>query len=128
MKRSTHVVLAAAARLYAPLIVLFAFALMAMRAPGGGVGFLGGLAFGLAFLLHALVFGAAAARAAFPPFAARLLLAAGVGAAMLGAGAPGLPYAPQLIEGGLFTATAAAAALIASVLFGRLPTLSDTEW
>lgn len=128
MKRSTHVVLAAAARLYAPLIVLFAFAVMAMRAPGAGVGFLGGLAFGLALVLHALVFGAGAARAAFPPAAARLVLAGGAVAATLGAGAPGLAYAPQLIEGGLFAATASAAALIISVLFGRLPTLRDAEW
>jgi multisubunit Na+/H+ antiporter MnhB subunit len=128
MKRGDHVVVAAAARLYAPLIVLFAFSVLATRAPGDGVGFLAGLAFALAHALHALVAGAAAARRALPPMAARLALAGGVAAALLGAGAPAWRYAAQIIEAGVFLTTAAAAALIVSTLFGRLPTLRDAEW
>lgn len=128
MKRSDQIVAAAAARFHAPLIVLFALTLLAARAPGGGVGFLAGLALALAFVLHALVFGAAAARAAFPPIAARLLIAAGILLACFGAGAPRAPYAAQFIEAGLCIATASAAAMLIAVLFGRLPTLRDSEW
>ena len=58
MKAGAHVVLGAAARFYVPLIALFALALLADRAPGGGIGFVAGLAFGLVPVLHALVFGA----------------------------------------------------------------------
>jgi multisubunit Na+/H+ antiporter MnhB subunit len=128
MKLGDQIIMAAAARLHAPLILMFALSLFVTRAPGGGVGLLAGLAFALAFVLHALVFGAAASRGAFPPTLARLILAAGVGAALAGAGAPGLDYAPRLVEGGLFAATASGAALIVSVLFGRIPTLRDAEW
>lgn len=128
MNRSAHVMATAVARLYTPLAFVFAFTLIAMRAPGAGVGFVAGLAFAIALLLHALVFGASAAKAAFPPLAARLALALGLAAALTGAGAPRLPFAPQLIEAGLFAIVVAAASLIISALFGRLPTLRDAEW
>lgn len=126
MKPGAHVVLGAAARTYGPLIALFALTLLVARAPGAGVGFIAGLAFGLAFVMHALVFGAAASRAAMPALALRALLAGGLIASLVGAGTTP-PFAPQLIEGGLFATTAAAAALIVLVLFGRAPTLRDAE-
>lgn len=128
MKPGASIVLASAARLYAPLLVLFALTLVALRAPGAGVGFVAGLAFALALVLHALVFGAAASRAAFPPVFARCLLALGVIAAVIGAGVPAWPYAARLIEAGAMGATIGAAALIVSVLFGRAPTLREGEW
>jgi multisubunit Na+/H+ antiporter MnhB subunit len=127
MKAGAHVVLGAAARFYVPLIALFALALFADRPAGGGIGFVAGLAFGLVPLLHALVFGAAAARQAQPPLLARSLLAFGVIAAVAGAGLPGLDYASQLIEGGAFFSTIAASALLVQVTFGRAPTLRDAE-
>jgi hypothetical protein len=74
------------------------------------------------------VFGAAAAKLAFPPLAARFTLALGLAAALTGAGAPRLSFAPQLIEAGLFAATIATASLAILTLFGRLPTLRDAEW
>lgn len=127
MKAGAHVVIAAAARLYAPIILLFALTLFSARAPGEGVGFLAGLAFALAFALHALVFGADAARAALPPRLLRVILALGAGVALAAAGAPALSFAPQAIEAGTFAAVAAACALIVIVLFGRAPTLRDAD-
>ena len=127
MKLGTHVIVAAAARFFAPLMALFALALLAGAPPGGGVGFVAGLAFGLVLLLHALTFGAAAARDAYPTPLARLTLASGVVAACVGAGAPGFAYAGQVIEAGAFAATIAACALLLQVLFGRAPTLRDGE-
>jgi hypothetical protein len=127
MKAGTNIALGAAARLYVPLIALFALALFADRPPGGGIGFIAGLAFGLLLVLHALVFGAAAASRALPSALARSLLALGTIVAVAGAGLPGLAYAPQLSEGGAFVVTIAAAALIVHVTFGRAPTLRDAE-
>lgn len=127
MKTGANVVIGAAARLYAPLIALFALMLFSERPPGSGVGFVAGLAFGLVLTLHALVFGAAAARTALAPAVARLLLALGVLGVAAGAGLPGLRYAPQLIETGVFGATIAAAALVIQVTFGRAPSLRDAE-
>jgi multisubunit Na+/H+ antiporter MnhB subunit len=120
--------LASAARLYVPVMLLFGLTLFAVRAPGGGVGFVGGLALALALALYALVFGAAAVRAACPPFLMRLLLAAGTLAALAGAGAPGWRLSPQAIEAGLALATAAGGSLIVAVLFGHAPTLRDADW
>ncbi len=127
MKAGAQTVFGAAARLYVPLIALFALALLADRPAGGGIGFVAGLAFGLVLVLHALVFGAAAAQQAFPPVLARLFLALGVIGAVAGAGLPGLAYAPQLVEAGAFMATVSAAALLVQVTFGRAPTLRDAE-
>lgn len=128
MKPGAQIILVSAARLYTPLILLFALTLFAARAPGGGVGFMAGLAFALAFVLHGLVFGAAGLRAALPPPAMRLLLAAGVIVALAGAGAPALRFSAQAVEAGLAVTTAAAAGLVIAVLFGRAPTLRDADW
>jgi multicomponent Na+:H+ antiporter subunit B len=128
MRAGPHVVLRAAAKLHTPLIVLFAASLLAVRAPGEGVGFIAGLAFALALVLHVIVFGAAAARAAFPTPLARVLLALGVIGALVGAGAPNFQYARQLGEAGLFLATISAFALVLAVLAGRAPTLRDEDW
>ncbi len=128
MKAGGQIVLINAARLYAPLIALFALTLVVARAPGDGAGFLAGLMFALAFVLHALIFGAAAAREAFPPLAARIVVALGIVCAAAGAGLPGWAYAALLIEAGVFAATVGAAALVVIVLFGRAPTLRDADW
>lgn len=128
MKPGAQIVISAAARLYAPVIALFALTILAGHPPGAGVGLIAGAAFALAVVLHALVFGAGASRAAFPPAALRLVMVAGVVAAVAGAGAPGWTYAARLVEGGLFAATAAAAALAVQVLFGRASMLRDAGW
>lgn len=125
MKPGAHIILLAAARFYMPLIVLVALALLVVQEAGSGVGFASGVVFASALTLHMLVFGAGASRKAFPPFVARLLVGAGVAAAMVGAGAPRLPGAAQMLEAGLFLATAAGASLILAVLVGRAPTLRD---
>ncbi len=128
MKPGAQIILVSALRLYAPLVLLFALTLLSARAPGSGVGFMAGLAFALALALHGLVFGAPGLRAAFPPPAMRLVLAAGVIAALAGAGAPQWPFAAQAVEAGVMAATAAAASLVIAVLFGRAPTLRDADW
>ena len=123
----SHVIVAAAARFFTPLMALFAAVLLVSSAPGDGIGFVAGLAFGLVPLLHALTFGAAAARAAFPMPLARLVLALGVAAVCVGAGLPGFVFARETIEAGAFAATVACGAMILHVLFGRAPTLRDAE-
>jgi multisubunit Na+/H+ antiporter MnhB subunit len=128
MKPVSHHVPVAAAHLYLPLMALFALSLFVTRAPGGGVGLLAGILFALAFGLHALVFGARAARLAFPPFGARLGLAIGLLVGLTGAAAPSLAIAVQLAELGLFLTTASGAALTLTVLMGRAPTLNDEDW
>jgi len=127
MKPGAAVQIRAAGQLYAPLIALFALSLLATRAPGAGAGFIAGLAFALVLVLHALVFGAAAAKRAWPPLAAQALVAFGVCAALAGAGAQ-WRFAPVLAEAGVFAATAGAASLIIVVSFGRAPTLRDADW
>lgn len=125
MKQGASITALSAARFYTPLIVLFAFSLLAAQAPGEGVGFSAGMAGALALLTHVLVFGAGAARRAFPPALARLVLSLGLIAVSAGVGAPRFLYAPQLLEGGLFAVTIAAAFLIIAVIVGRVPTLRD---
>ncbi len=120
--------IAATARLYAPLIVLFALSLLAGWPAGSGVGFFAGLVFGLALALHALVFGAGAAQRAFPPWSCRVFMTFGLIAACAGAGLPGLGFASRLVEAGLFTLTIGGLALMIVALFGRAPTLRDGEW
>jgi hypothetical protein len=124
MREGANIVLAAAARFYTPLIVLFALVLLITRPAGAGVGFIAGGAFVLAIIVHALVFGAGAARAAAPPWLMRALAASGLVAAVVGASGPVL-FAPELIEGGLFVVTAAGGALVIAALFGRAPTMRD---
>ncbi len=123
----SNVIVAAAARFFTPLMALFASALLVGGPSGDGVGFVAGVAFALVLMLHALTFGAAAARVALPSPFARLILAAGVTATCVGAGLPGFVFAPQVIEAGAFAATVASAALVIHVLFGRAPTLRDAE-
>lgn len=128
MKPGANIALGAAARFYTPLILLFALSLMAARAPGTGIGFVAGLAAGLALFVHVLVFGAGAARKAFPPTIARVVLVLGLIATAAGAGAPNMAFAPQVLEGGLLAATFAGVALLLAVLVGRAPTLRDEEY
>jgi len=127
MKPGSHVSLVSAVRMFAPLIALFALSLLATRAPGSGAGLAAGATFALALVFYALVFGAEALRAAFPPLALRLALVTGVVLALAGAGFPGLPLAPQLVEAGAAFSAGAALTLGALVLFGRVPTLRDAE-
>lgn len=127
MKPGGHIVVAAAARFYTPVIVLFAALVLFGAAPGAGVGFVAGLVFGLALILHALVFGASAARAALPAAAARFMLALGAVTAISSAGLPGFVYAQSFGEAGLFVATVAASAMVTQVVFGRAPTLRDED-
>lgn len=128
MMRSAQLVLLDAARFYTPLITLFACALLALYAPGAGVGFVAGLAFALALTLHMIAFGAAAARMAAPPVIARALMSLGLIAAFAAAAAPNFVWSAQTIEGGLFAVTAGASALILSALTGRAPSLRDEDW
>ncbi|WP_395645351.1 MnhB domain-containing protein [Terricaulis sp.] len=128
MKPGANISLGPAARFYAPLIFLFALSLLVARAPGGGIGFVAGLAAGLTVVVHMLVFGAAAARRALPPTLARIVLVAGFLAAVAGAGAPNMRFAPQVLEAGLFLTTFAGFALALSVLVGRVPALRDEEY
>ena len=123
--KGNQTVLAAAARFYTPLIVLFALTLLVVRPAGAGVGLLAGFAFVLALIVHALVFGASAARAAAPAFLMRLLMALGLAAATFGATVPRVLFARELIEAGLFAVTSAGGALVITVLFGRAPTMRD---
>jgi hypothetical protein len=127
VKPGGHIVLAAATRFYAPIIVLAALLLLVLRLPGEGVGFVSGMIQGIALAVHVLVFGGAAARAAFPPYLARLLLAGGVVLVVVSAAAPRLEIAPQLGEAGVFVVTASGIALILAVLVGRAPTLRDED-
>lgn len=128
MRAETDAIVVVAARFFAPLMALFALALLTGRIAGSGVGFVAGLAFGLVLMLHALTFGAAALRSAFPTILARLALALGIGGVCAGAGLPGWAYAPHLIEAGAFLGSVAAGALVLQVVFGRAPTLRDGEW
>lgn len=128
MRPGSQFVMRAAARLHMPLIVLFAAYLLAARSGGGGVGFIAGLVFALAFILHVLVFGAAAARQAVPPQAARGALMLGLIGVLAAAGAPGLPNAVQIEEASLFVLTIGACALTITVLVGRAPTMREEDW
>jgi hypothetical protein len=125
MKEGAHAALAAAARFYTPLIVLFSLTLLVVRPAGGGVGLIAGLAFLMALTVHALVFGADAARAAAPPFLMRLIAALGLAGAVAGMAAPRMLFARELGEAGAFGVTAAGGALVIAVLFGRAPAMRD---
>lgn len=128
MRPGALTTLGAAARFYAPLIALFALSLLATRAPGAGVGFVAGLVLVLALVVHVLVFGAAASRRAFPPTLARVVLVLGLVASAAAAGLPGLAFAPQVLEAGLFAVTVAGASLALGVLAGRVPALRDEDY
>ncbi len=128
MIRGAHIILLSAARAYTPIIAVFAFAVLALTPAGAGAGFLAGLAFALALTLHALVFGADAARQVSPPAATRLVLSAGLVLCVACAGAPGFAWSAQVMEAGLFAVTCGASALFLSALFGRAPSLRDEDW
>lgn len=126
--RAAQIVLFSAARFYTPLIALFALSLLAVYAPGSGVGLIAALAFALALALHMIVFGADASRKAAPPVIARAVLSLGLIAAIVGAGVPQWNWAAQAMEGGLFAVGAGASALFIAALSGRAPGLRDEEW
>jgi multisubunit Na+/H+ antiporter MnhB subunit len=128
MRDAAHLVLGSALRFYAPLIALFALSLLAAWPVNSGVGFVAGLAFGMVLTLHALVFGAAAIRTAFPPLLARAAVSAGAIAVLLAAALPAWADSAKAIEAGLFLATIGAIALLLAVLAGRAPTLRDEDW
>jgi len=128
MRAGAHIMVASASRLYAPLMALFALSLLAGWPASSGVGFAAGLVFALALALHGLVFGAMAARRAFPPWVCRIVAAIGFVAACVSAGVPEMAFAPRIVEAGLFMVTTAGASLVVVVLFGRVPTLRDAEW
>ena len=128
MKPGALVALRSAARFYIPLVLLLALSFLATRAAGGGVGLTAGIGVALALALHVLVFGAGAARVAFPALAARTALSLGLITALLGTGLKAAPFAPQLAEAGLFMAAVGGLALALKVLVGRAPTLRDEDW
>lgn len=128
MKPGGQVLVAAATRLYAPILVVLSLSLLIGSEAGRGAAFLAGLLFGFAPLLHSLCFGAVAARKAFPPFAARALLAAGLLGSLASLVAEDAPARTMLGEAGAFAAAGAASILIMTVLTGRAPTLPDTDW
>lgn len=128
MKAGAHIVLRGAARFYIPLMLLLGLSFVADRPAGGGVGFVAALCVTLVLVTHALVFGAAAARAAFPPALARGLLCVGLIGACVGLGARGLAWAPAALEASVFVVTVAGLALAFKALVGRAPTLRDEEW
>ena len=128
MKAGAHIVLSAASRFYVPLMLLLGLSFVADRPAGGGVGVIAALCVTLALVTHALVFGAAAARAAFPPALARGLLCFGLLGTCVGAGGRGLVWAPAALEASVFAIIVAGLALAFKALIGRAPTLRDEEW
>ncbi|MFT3726293.1 MAG: MnhB domain-containing protein [Terricaulis sp.] len=128
MRPAPHLVLGSALRFYAPLLALLTFSILSTHPANSGVGFIAGVAFGLVLILHVLVFGADAFRAAFPATLARLFAAAGAVLAFVAAALPRMPGAAQAMEGALCIATIGAVALMLTVLAGRAPTLRDEEW
>jgi hypothetical protein len=128
MKPGAHIVLRAAARFFVPLMLLLALSFVADRPPGGGVGLVAALCVTMVLVTHALVFGAAAARVAFPPVLARALLCLGLLVACIGAGARGLAWAPIVLEVGVFAVAVAGLSLALKALIGRAPTLREEEW
>lgn len=126
MKPGGFSFLAAATRFYAPLIVLFGLALLAVRTPGG-VGVAAGLSVGAAFALQAAVFGVRAPMRMLSPALSRGLIAVGLMLAAGGAAFPRLTLAPQVIEAGTFLLSVGASVLIATVFFSRAPTLPEAE-
>lgn len=120
-----HVVLGASARLVIPISAVFALVLLVNGAPGDGVGMRAGLMFSLAMVVHALVFGVAAAISAFPTWAARGTLASGAAIVSFAAASPNYRFSGQFLEAGLFATVVAATALVMAVMIGRAPALRD---
>jgi multisubunit Na+/H+ antiporter MnhB subunit len=120
-----HALVREAARLYAPLMTLFAASLLLEHAPAGG--FSAGVAFSLVLALYALVFGAEAARRAAPPWVMRALLCAGLLVAIVSLATPGLPLASRVSDAGTFVAASAGVSLLLVTLMGRAATLRAEE-
>lgn len=126
MRHGDPVALRGAGKALAPILALLAFGVAASGAPGAGVA--GGAMLALGLALHALIFGADAARRAIPPVVWRLIvLVAALGAA-LSVCAPDWRYAPNLLEAAACAALAAGAALALTALAARAPTLRDEDW
>lgn len=128
MRPAGQILVAAAARLYAPVLAVFALVVLIGKPAGAGFGFVAGLLFALGPLLHALAFGAEAARRAFPPYLARVLMVVGLLVALASLTSASGAFGDMLGEAGVFLATASAALIVSTVLIGRAPTLLDADW
>jgi multisubunit Na+/H+ antiporter MnhB subunit len=117
----------ALARLTAPLLLLLGLSLLAVWSAGGGVGFVAGLLGLLAVMMHAIVFGAAASRRAFPPVLLRAVLIVALVAAAATLNAR-IAYALQIQEAAVAAITTAGGALLVMTLFGRAAALRDGAW
>ncbi len=126
MRQGDPIALRGASKALAPILALLAFGVAASGAPGAGVA--GGAMLSLGLALHALIFGADAARRAVPPFAWRLIVLFAALAAALAVCAPGWRYAPNLLEAAACAAIAAGVALALMALAARAPTLRDEDW
>jgi len=127
LTRPSHLSLLAAVRLYAPLMIALALTMLVLRAPGGGVGLVAGFVIAMALVTHALVFGAAESRKAFPPFFARGLLGVGLIVLLAGTLGAGGDASVRVSEAGLLLVTVSATQLAIAVLFGRAPTLRHED-
>lgn len=116
------------ARSYSPAIALLACALLIVAGPGQGHGSVAALVFASAVTLHALTFGAAAARRALPAPLLRGTLCVGALALVAAMAAPVSVWTLRAAESGGFLALASAASLFWQTLISRAPTLRDSEW
>jgi hypothetical protein len=128
VKPAGQLILRAGARLYAPLIVLFALAVLAAPAADVSRGLSAGLALALAFALHVIVAGAQAGRGALPAWLLRAALVAGLAACCAAIIAPGWSYGGFAAVCGMALAALGALGLALSVLAGRASALRDEEW
>ena len=128
MTRGENAILAVASRWMTPLAALFAFMQLASWPAGAGVGFVAGVALAVPIAFNALLFGVQSVLVAMPAAALRAMLALGLIAAFLGAGAPIASGSAQLIEAGAFAATTSASTLILLALMGRAGALRDAAW
>jgi hypothetical protein len=128
MKPGEHIGARISAKLFVPLIIMFAFAQAIQHPPGAGAGWIAGLALGLALAVHVLVFGALTARTALPLWTMRIVLGAGLAALAVGLTGAAGPLSPQTVEVGAFALTAGSVQLVIAALAGRAPTLRDEQW
>lgn len=114
------------AQLVGAVLVFFACLLLWTRA-SGGVGFAAGLLLVLAITLHALVNGSRAVMALTPLLVLRVALFMGVLAAAASLMPGSFPFASTIAEAGAFACVVGAGTMIIFVLFGRAPTLRETD-
>lgn len=126
MRSAGQIALANATRALTPAIAFLALLFAAEEIPGAGVA--GGLLLGLGAIAYAIVFGAAAARRAFPPLAWRVIAGLALVGLIACACAPDWSYGRRFAEACLAAALAAALALAFTALAGRAPMLRDEEW